>query len=148
VSPLWSQRARERIAQVRSDFGFLAPEGTTLLISPNKKGGWYTFAGTAINEALRQALCKSGISTEIVDEFCIRFEANSDYENLHAVLSSLRAENVIHSIEPNAEAKQAMKFNQCVPTKLLSLEIAKRQCSSTELEHVLQEKRTRVVHGD
>src|SRR5437867_878417 len=59
VQPCWSQRAQERMKTVRTEFSWVDPECTSLVVNEGGRPEWWTFAGNKANASLAAGLSKT-----------------------------------------------------------------------------------------
>ena len=144
ISPSWSERAKERLGELRDDYSFLKQEGTTLLQQRTEGLIWFTFAGEAANSAVGRALAALGIPTKTIDDYVIALGEEIKRERLESVLAGLNEIDVLSSGAPNEEAERAMKFADCVPPNLRAVEMVARMCPSGEIGIILREHRAYV----
>jgi ATP-dependent Lhr-like helicase len=148
VSPLWSQRATERLGQLRDEYSFLKPEGTTLLRQGPEGIIWFTFAGDPVNSALGRALASHGVQTKKVDDYAVAFSDEVTRDRLESALAGLNEIEVLSIGNANEEAEKALKFADCVPAGLLDAEMVARRCAAGDVGIVLGEHRAYVEAGN
>jgi ATP-dependent Lhr-like helicase len=141
VSACWSQRAASRLSELRDEFAFLKTDRTTIVHRPDGKMCWFTFGGEPINLALADVLKKKGMESEKTDDYGVYFTDGARREELESLLLRLTAADVITSMGSNAEAEQALKFHECLPSILSSAEVVARRCAKSDLVIVLSEPR-------
>jgi ATP-dependent helicase Lhr and Lhr-like helicase len=144
----WSQRTIDRMQELRTRFAFLKPDRTTLAEYHDQRISWFTFAGEAINLALREILKRHGIAVDRIDDYAIHFSTGFNRETFAAYIRNLDATAAIQSLESSEEAERALKFAQCVPPGLLREEIVARRCEPSELATVLGEEPACVRLGE
>ena len=139
ISPLWSQRAKDRLEQLRDEFSFLKPEGTTFLRCGTDGIVWFTFAGDPANSALGRALASRGVETRRIDDYAVAFGEEVTRDRLESTLARLSEADVLASGTANEEAEKAMKFADCVPPNLRVAEMVARRCAAGDIGLVLSE---------
>jgi ATP-dependent Lhr-like helicase len=117
--PCWSQRAHDRLREIRGEFAWLRPEGSVVVVSPDNGTEWWTFAGYRANASLAPSLARIIHKTTSHNSLAVRFEQPSLPEEIdHAIqeLRSLKAANLLPAIEP--AAVEGLKFSECLPPEL------------------------------
>ena len=137
----WSQRAQQRIKDLRQSFAFLKPDSTTLALERDGTLCWHTFAGDPINGTLAEALRHHDQKAEKADDFVITFDKGQDREKLEFFLQRLTSTTILESLQSNEEAEQALKFSECLPPALRRAELIARRCTESDLQTVLSEPR-------
>jgi len=144
IPPDWSERATDRIRQLRQHFAFLRSDGTTVAHFADDRFAWHTFAGEAINLALGETLQQHKLPVERVNDYTVCLAAGPGRDRLETCLKMLNPAEVIQCLVSNEEAERALKFAECVPPDLLRSEIIGRRCQASELAAVLAEARSYV----
>ena len=137
----WSQRARESLQDLRRKLEFLKAGHTAILLQNDGRVCWLTFAGTALNLALAEALSHRQIKTERSDDFAVWFSERPNPNNLETCLRELTTSGAMQFIGSNEEAEQLLKYSECLPADLRGKEIIARRCVEPDLNSVLAEPR-------
>ena len=137
----WSQRTRECIRDLRLEFAFLKARHTAILFQTGGRHCWLTFAGTALNLALAEALAHFHVKTERSDDFAIWFDDRQTPDDIGSGLRRLSEVGAIQFIGFNEEAEQLLKYSECLPADLRAKEIVARRCTASDLNSVLAEPR-------
>jgi ATP-dependent Lhr-like helicase len=118
-----TQRARARLAEIRSELDFARPGSTALVVEPTRTR-WWTWAGQRANASLSDAL--GDLATTRGDDLGIGLDPGP------ATLA--RVQEALADIHPDTlatpgvavEYAQAMKFSDCLPPAL-ALEVARQR---------------------
>lgn len=119
VRPWWSNRAREQLSQIRSEFAWLSPEATTVLVNADAEVTWWTFAGIGANASLAFALSQTIQSRVGHESFGLSFESHTRPTDLEQAIRDL-SECSIHEIFPSVDESslQSLKFSKCLHKEL------------------------------
>ena len=90
----WSNRARQQMTSVRSEFAWLEADGTALVRDDNGTTEWWTFAGLAANATLGNELAQVTKSRVTYDSFSIIFEPQVSANAIEEALHVLETRNV------------------------------------------------------
>ena len=142
----WSNRARQQMTSVRSEFAWLEPEGTVLVHGNNGTTEWWTFAGLAANATLGNELVQVTKSRVTFDSFSITFEPQVSVNTIEEALHVLETRNV-HTMGPAVEEKaiEGLKFAQCLPHDLAVCTLEARLRDPSAVEYVLRQPKRIVV---
>lgn len=118
-SVIWSTRAREAMARIRSEFHYLKADGHTLVIFQKaRRVDWYNFAGGAANDIISSHLARTaGLSCE-PNDLALSFSEESDPTRLLELLTSLTARQVAENACFDEQAVEALKFHECLPAQM------------------------------
>ena len=136
ASEMWSERARERMTQIRFEFPWVSPEATTMVQEPDGGIRWFTFAGGIANKILADHLPHSTPASP--DSLSIRFGPPCEIEELQRKISSLT--ETIPAI-PDDNAIDKMKFSECLPRPLAADVFMARFSDPRALKLALSESR-------
>ncbi len=144
----WSQRARERLAQIRNDYEWLSPTDNTILINSDGNVGWWTFAGHGANASLVSALSEATSSRVEHDSFSFTFESRVDASEVQQAIDHLRT-RAVNELLPSLDdrAIQGLKFCECLPEDLILTSLRLRLQETRGIEHSLQLRTRTIVHG-
>lgn len=149
VRPWWSTRAREQMAQIREDFGWLSPEGSTVLVNADGEATWWTFAGIGANASLAFALSQATQSQVSHESFGLTFEAHLRTNEIEQAICGLQQRNVEELLPAVDErALQSLKFSDCLPQELAIQILQKRLHDQTGMRHATQAAPRFVIGGD
>lgn len=139
----WSQRAVQTMRDVRQEFAWLAPSGTTLKASRAVDGTsheveWWTFAGTKANAAFRSVLQRL-LGTPIDADACsLRFEpaaAVGDIEQAILSMATMPRDEIVADIDP--ATIDGLKFSQCIPPSMAEPLLQSRMSDHLAIQAVL-----------
>ncbi len=144
----WSQRAREKLSQIRADYDWLTPSDNTILMGPDGNVTWWTFAGHGANASLAPALSEATRSRVEHDSFSFTFEDGDDVSDVQQAIDHLRTRTV-HEFMPNLDesAVQCLKFSDCLPEDLALMSLRLRLRDVNGIEHAIQSRTRTVVQG-
>jgi ATP-dependent Lhr-like helicase len=115
----WSQRARERIAEIRQEYSWLDAAASVVLLGLANGLEWWTFAGTRANGMLAGELSRITTSHVDHDDFALTFEPHLASDAIEGALEQLR-ERDLKSMRPEVDAHgiDGLKFSECLPREL------------------------------
>jgi ATP-dependent Lhr-like helicase len=146
-SPLWSRRARGRLAGLREEYSWVRAEGPTLLTRPPARAEWWTFAGTRANATLAGELFRRCGGRVDHDALAITVEGS---ESVAAVEQAVLGLANAHAagMEPRVDeaALDGLKFSGCLPKELALSTLAARLRDETAIRSVLSQP-TQAVSG-
>ncbi|MHB8973732.1 MAG: DEAD/DEAH box helicase [Pirellulaceae bacterium] len=117
--PYWSQRAQDRLREIRGEYAWLHPEGSVVLTGPDSGTQWWTFAGFRANACIAPHLAQLTQQTTTHDSLAIRFGTTLLPDELDRAIRELRSVNaadLVPAIEP--AAVEGLKFSECLPPGL------------------------------
>ncbi|MGE0826033.1 MAG: DEAD/DEAH box helicase [Candidatus Binatia bacterium] len=143
----WSNRTRQQMPSVRSEFAWLEPDGTALVRGDDETMEWWTFAGLAANATLGNELAQVMKSRTKFDSFSITFEPQVSANAIEQALHVLKTRNV-STMRPAAEEKaiEGLKFSQCLPYDLALRALEARLRDPSAVAYILQQPRRVVVN--
>ena len=137
----WSQRATQRITEIRADFPWVDNESTAIVQQPNGELLWFTFAGGIANKLLADNLQPG--SRPVADNLSIRFRTPCDADELDQQIAALHGEDI--RVVPNDDAIEQLKFSECLPPKLALDVYAARFNAPEAIRGVINEPRRMVT---
>ena len=137
-----SERATQRITDIRDEFSWVKEDSTAILQESNGELRWFTFAGGVANTLLAEQI--PHVPPPIADNLSIRFLPPCDLEELSRQISSLVADDI--QPFPNDDVIDQLKFAECLPRRLAVDVFTARFSDDSSLAQVLNEPR-RVVAG-
>ena len=145
----WSQRAREQIAALRDEYGFLRPDADVVTAEPGRADcAWYTLAGRGVNLVLSQALAHVGIETTDVDDFCLVSMPTGGTGVLEEAICGLDPNSLCDNFSPPTEFIEALKFAECLPTEVVTTMLSRRFISRPHLAETLGRGRQYLISAD
>ncbi|QEG24774.1 DEAD/DEAH box helicase [Mariniblastus fucicola] len=140
----WSDRARERIGEIRQNYPWLDHENTVVVPAT---GGyeWWTFAGKRANLAM------AGILSAILQERCtaddlmIRWATSSNLDAMEQAIHQLK-EMELADIEPliDDQAIEGLKFSECLPHHR-AIELLQARLNDRDAVQLTLAKHTRLI---
>jgi ATP-dependent Lhr-like helicase len=115
----WSQRARDKMMELREDFAWLTHGSSAVVGSSEGDVTWWTFAGIGANATLSAALSELTQSQVAFESFSLTFESHLRPAEVERVILSIRergAENYFPLVDENA--LESLKFADCLPVEL------------------------------
>ncbi len=138
TSPLWSRRAKDRLAVIGQEHAWVNAKGSTLLSRPPSGAEWWTFAGTRANATLAGELSRACGGRVEHDALAIAVEG---VEGLAAIEEAVRqlGSRDVSTMEPQVEdaALDGLKFSECLPPELGFLTLSSRLRDETAIGNVL-----------
>lgn len=119
VHPTWSQRAQEKMAELRADWPWLANDSTAVVINQQGEPQWWTFAGQRANATLVAAMSETTKSRVGHDSFVLSFEPSVSLADVERAVHGLRSPDLAElSPAVDERALDGLKFADCLPTEL------------------------------
>jgi ATP-dependent Lhr-like helicase len=140
-----SNRAAEKLAEIRADFSWLEDGSTTLVRHANGRLIWWTFGSLFANAALAAALRDAGVRTGKVDNFAIALDASEMMKRTIAAVDTIRSQSIDAFASPVADrALEELKFSVCLPDGLARKVVQDRTTDRKAIDSTLRLP-TRVV---
>lgn len=115
----WSQRAQDRLAEVRHDFAWLTSDVLAVVLNAQGQIEWWTFAGHRANATLVPSLSQATHSSLTHDSFTIRFGQGVSLTDVEQAILGLRSQSVTDLLPVVDErAIEGLKFADCLPAPL------------------------------
>jgi ATP-dependent Lhr-like helicase len=111
----WSQRATDKMEEVRSECPWVSLDSTCLVQHPSGEVHWWTFGGGVANTILSQDLVP-GESAK-VDNLCIRLPASLKLAGAESLVCFQLAEK-IKPTTPDQTTINNLKFSECLPRQV------------------------------
>jgi ATP-dependent Lhr-like helicase len=129
---MWSTRARQQIATIRQEFGWLDGEGTVVLRAKNGTVEWWTFAGARAKQVMPHRVTS--------DSFTVTCDASGSPHTLTQALGTLRAHEVhAMSVAIEEQALEGLKFSACLPRDLALDMLRTRLCDPLAAQDILKQ---------
>jgi ATP-dependent helicase Lhr and Lhr-like helicase len=139
--PSWSQRATAQLNEIRTEYPWVSPDATSIVLHPNGEVRWWTFGGGVVNTLLADHLRPKADLR--VDNLSLRFSASlklSDAEELIGALSADSIEPV-----PAEDAIEGLKFSECLPPHIAAEVFCARFNDPEAVRKIVGEPRRVVV---
>lgn len=115
----WSQRAQERLAEIRQDFAWLTSDASAVVPNAHGQAEWWTFAGHRANATLVPVLSQASHSSLTHDSFTLRFAQGVSLTDVEQAILGLRSRGVVELLPAVDErAVNGLKFYDCLPGEL------------------------------
>ncbi len=140
--PQWSQRAVDRMAEIRAENAWVTDNQTTLLADDGKLQ-WFNFAGTLANLALSNALQKTLGDSVKGDAMALTFNLTTDAPKVLEAIETLRntaPELIVPLIDE--QAISGLKFSDCLSPELAQTLLAARFADPAAVQICLNEPAT------
>jgi ATP-dependent Lhr-like helicase len=136
----WSQRARERIAEIRHEYSWLNGASSVVLLGLAGGSEWWTFAGSRANGMLAGELSRVTTSRVAHDAFALTFEPRLRPAEIEEAIGVLRTRPA-HRMRPLVEESgiAGLKFSDCLPMELALGMLEKRLADVIGAEAALSE---------
>ena len=144
TEPYWSQRATDRIGEIRLEYPWASDEHTTLVQQANGEVQWWTFAGGLANSIVMDHLgggCKAK-----TDNLCVRFASTLKLADVEALIASRIRDEIIPV--PSEEAINNLKFGECLPPPIAGEVFAARFNDPEAIANTRREPMRVVVMGE
>jgi len=135
-----SQRARERLAQLRAEHPWVRPDTTTLVVEGRGRARWWTFAGWRANLRLAQAVAGLRRDVAAVDDLTIALDPGTTVEQLGQAVSAATLEPADLAAWVTDEAIDGLKFSDCLPRSLATTVLARRLADPESTARALGER--------
>lgn len=139
--PMWSQRAREQIAQTRATFDWLTPKASVLIQQEGSQSKWWTFAGQGANASIAPRLAHLLQTNVDYDDLAINIDGELNAEQFAQAFRELRtcpAADLLPSIDEAAIS--GIKFSECLPPALATRMLQSRLQDISGIEHVVRDE--------
>ncbi|HEX7376909.1 MAG TPA: hypothetical protein VF278_07340 [Pirellulales bacterium] len=135
----WSQRAQERLAEIRHDFAWLTGDASAAILNANRQVEWWTFAGHRANATLVPALAAGTHSSVAHGSFTLIFAQGVSLTDIEQAILSLRSRGVTEFLPAVDErAIDGLKFADCLPPALALHLLQTRMRDRVGVEHILE----------
>jgi ATP-dependent Lhr-like helicase len=115
----WSQRAQDRIVELRCEFPWLSLNGSVVVVNDGAQAEWWTFAGYAANACLVPTLAQATQSRITHDSLALRFEQRVTFGQIERAIEELWRHDVTEILPSIDEAAvNGLKFAECLPLEL------------------------------
>ncbi|MBX6311846.1 MAG: DEAD/DEAH box helicase [Isosphaeraceae bacterium] len=145
LSENWSRRARERIGEIRQEYGWLEGENSVVFAGGSGGTEWWTFAGHRANSMLVAELSRMVSRRVEFDNFSIVFDPSVELDQAQRSIDALRivqAEAMRPAVEEGALS--GLKFTECLP-RHLALEMLEHRLMDIAGTRTVLRKPTRYV---
>jgi ATP-dependent helicase Lhr and Lhr-like helicase len=139
TSKTWSNRAVQKISDLRIDFDWVQ-ENATGMIQENNKTVWWTFAGKLANMNISNIIKHELGTTANPDNLSIRIEGSLTKNNLER-LRQIDLDHIAGFLARSflKNHKTAYKFHQCLPEAILLEMIKERFISLKNIGEILNQ---------
>jgi ATP-dependent Lhr-like helicase len=136
----WSQRARQKLDEVRGQFAWLDRQGTVVVREGDREPQWWTFGGTRANATLAHELSQATQSRVASDSSALTFEPRLVTSTIEHALDTLRSSDAA-AMQPAVDerAVHGLKFSECLPPDLAFQVLELRLTDATATRSVLDE---------
>lgn len=135
-----SRRAGERLAEIRSGFSWLTPEGSVILTKTGTETEWWTFAGAGANATLASALSAATTSHVAHDSLSLTLDGGISLQGIDRAMQDTRSrhpEELLPAVDESA--LEALKFSESLPRKLAIHALQMRIRDETAVRTILAE---------
>ena len=120
-----SSRAKQKLAAARAPFHWLDDKSTAIVRDPKGELRWWTFVGLFANSALAELAFVRGEKKP--NDFAIQLEEGLDISAMEREIRALADRRERHPQPPvNDEQAEGLKFEKCLPPKLMSKMLGER----------------------
>ena len=145
----WSRRAARRFEELRKQYSWVRDNGTTLVLSKERRLSWFTFAGTRANLAIAQALRETLGTGVKSDSLSMTFDVVSSVGSLQQIASAIETvrhlppESMVAPIEE--QAISGLKFSDCLSPELACEVLSARLADPDAVRTCLREPVTTFI---
>jgi ATP-dependent Lhr-like helicase len=134
-----SQRAHQRLEQLRAEHPWVRPDTTTLVVDGRGRARWWTFAGWRANLWLAQAATDLRHDVVAIDALTIALDSGTTLEQLHQAVLDATEKPIDLTSWVTDEAIDGLKFSECLPRNLATEVITRRLADPDSTARVLRE---------
>jgi ATP-dependent Lhr-like helicase len=135
-----SQRAHQRLEQLRAEHPWVGPDTTTLVVDGRGRARWWTFAGWRANLWLAQAVAGLRRDVAALDDLTIALDPGTTMDQLGQVIAAATPEPADMAPWVTDEAIDGLKFSDCLPRSLATTVLARRLADPASTAHALGER--------
>ena len=135
-----SQRASERLAQLRAEHLWVRPDATALVVDSRGRARWWTFAGWRANLWLARAATDLRHEVAAIDDLTIALDPGTTLEQLRQAISEATKKPIDLTPWLTTEAIDGLKFSDCLPTGLATEVITRRLADPQSTARTLGER--------
>lgn len=140
-----SARATHRLDQLRADRGWVARDTTTLVVEPDGRTRWWTFAGRRANTWLAEILGPLRSQVSAFDDLSISLDPNIDVKAIRPLLDAANLDTLSLAGWLSEETVSQLKFAECLPAALSIQEVEVRLRDDSAAERAIRES-TRIAY--
>ncbi|MHC4880024.1 MAG: DEAD/DEAH box helicase [Planctomycetota bacterium] len=126
-SERWSQRAVDRISEIRHDFSWLDQDSSAVVLGNDGKVEWWTFAGSRANAMLARELAQLTHHRVEHDSFTLFFDSTLRLQDVQGAVAAVRtsdADDLFPAVDE--DAIESLKFSECLPMTLATQMLERR----------------------
>jgi ATP-dependent Lhr-like helicase len=143
-----SLRAQTQLDELRLERSWVRAEKTTIVLEPDGRSRWWTFAGTRANTWLAALTGSVRREVSAYDGLSIALDPGTDASAVHEVLDDSSFPDITMAGWISDEAIRNLKFSDCVPPALAELEVAERLRDDRSVMSVLEQQIATYVLSD
>jgi ATP-dependent Lhr-like helicase len=132
-----SRRATDQLAQIRDEYQWVRHDTSTVVIQPDGRSRWWTFAGRRANTWLAAMVEPVRQHTTALDDLSIALDPNTDGTAIQALLDIADLQLVSLAEWVSDEAISNLKFSDCLPRPLAVREVEARLRDDAAVEQVI-----------
>jgi ATP-dependent helicase Lhr and Lhr-like helicase len=137
-----SERASEKLAELRALHQWATSDSTTLVLDERGKAYWWTFAGWKANLWLARLVGEVRTQVSAVDDLRVAVDGSTSKDELAHLLHQTPPESVDIAPWVVQEAVDGLKFSECLPETLAIEVIARRLRDGASVTHALEDRVT------
>jgi ATP-dependent Lhr-like helicase len=132
MSPRWSERAREQIDAIRTDYPWIERDETAVVRDKDGVTKWWTFAGFRANATIARKLSELTGSQIRVENFGVTFESDVPFDVIEQAIQEL-SNCDLATLRPMIDEKaiEGFKFSACLPPRL-AIEMLERRMADND----------------
>lgn len=143
VSPEWSRRAQDELAESRSEYDWISEQATTIIVNGSSAEGskvitWWTFGGLCANKQLAETLKALGNWQTTHDNLTIKIQAHVNLSELSGKISQIRQmSQTTWTAFDLTNYFDDLKFSICLPYNLIVAMMGMRLSDKEAINHLL-----------
>jgi ATP-dependent Lhr-like helicase len=135
----WSQRASDRLAEIRHDFAWLDLDSSVVVQGNHGEVEWWTFGGSKANAMLAHALAEQTRHKVDHDSFTLSFASPVRLQDAQEAVASVRTRDASQMFPSVDEAAiESLKFSECLPLSLATQMLERRLQDTVAASRLLQ----------
>ena len=133
-----SRRAAAQVDELRIDRSWVQRGKTSIVLEPDGRSRWWTFAGTRANTWLAALVGELRRDVSAYDGLSITLDSGTTASQVRELLDAVDLSELTVTGWISDEAIRSLKFSDCVPHALAELEVAERLRDDTSVMAALQ----------
>jgi ATP-dependent helicase Lhr and Lhr-like helicase len=143
ISPEWSRRAQDEVAEARSEYDWVGEQGTAIMVDGVRAEGgnmltWWTFGGLCANRQLAESLKAAGNWQVTHDNLTIKIQSHVKPSELDETIAQIRqsSQTTLPTFDLT-DYLDDLKFSVCLPNDLIMMMMGLRLNDEEAVGHLL-----------